>query len=101
MEIKEDFLDINPYHRVRVLVDITKPLKRYQLIRLKNNNTMKISLKYERLPHFCFLCGLMDHIEKDCSHVAEEDKEKGYGWGMNIRASPRKGFSKDVGGGST
>ena len=25
----------------------------------------------------------------------EEEKEKGYGWGMDIRASPRKGYTKN------
>lgn len=95
MEIEEDFLNINPYRRIRVLVDISKPLKRFQLIRVKGNNTVKVTLKYERLPHFCFLCGLMSHTEKDCTVVSEEDRETGQGWGMDIRASPRKGFGKN------
>ncbi|CAO2833719.1 unnamed protein product [Amaranthus hypochondriacus] len=29
MEIEEDFLNINPYRRIRVYMDITKPLKRF------------------------------------------------------------------------
>lgn len=96
IEIEEDFLDINPFRSVRVQIDITKPLKRFQLIKLKNHNIVKIQVKYECLPHFCFLCGLLCHTEKDCTFVAEEKKEEGYGWGMNIRASPRKGLSKNV-----
>lgn len=64
------------------------------MIRVKGNNNVKITLKYERLPHFCFMCGLMSHTEKDCSTVSDEEKEAGYGWGMSIRASPRKGLSK-------
>lgn len=54
MEIEEDFLDINSYRRVRVLVDVSKPIKRFQMIRVKGNNTVKINLKYKRLPHFYF-----------------------------------------------
>ena len=34
----------------------------------------------------------MSHIEKDCSKVFDED---GYGWGMDIWASPRKGHNKN------
>lgn len=75
MEIEEDFLDINPFRRVWVWVDITKPLKRFQLIKLKNQNTVKITLKYKRLPHFCFLCGFLCHTDKDCTFVSEEEKE--------------------------
>ena len=95
LEIEEDFLNINPFRRVRVWLDVTKPLKRFQMIRLKNNTTLTIPLKYERLPHFCFMCGLMCHTEKDCSHVSDEETEVGYGWGLNIKASPRKGLSKN------
>lgn len=95
MEIEEDFLDINTYHRVRILVDETKPIKRFQMIRVKGNNTVKINLKYERLPHFCFLCGMISHTEKDCANVSDEDKEAGYGWSMDIKASLHKGFNKN------
>ena len=95
MEIEEDFLDIKPFRRVRVLVDIMKPLKRFQMIHAKGNNTVKINFKYKRLQHFCFLCGLMCHTEKHCSNVEDEDKEAGYGWGMDIIASPCKGFNKN------
>lgn len=94
LEIEEDFLDISHFRRVRVMVDVTQPLKRFQMIRIKGITTAKIIIKYERLPHFCFLWGLMCHMEKDCASVSDEDKEKGYGWGMDIRASPRKGFSR-------
>ncbi|CAO2823526.1 unnamed protein product [Amaranthus hypochondriacus] len=94
MKIEEDLLDINPYRRVRVWMDITKPLKRFQMIRTKGNTVVKINIKYERLPHFCFLCGIISHTEKDCSSVSEDDKEEEYGWGMDIRASSRKGVNK-------
>lgn len=95
LELKEDFLDINPFRRVRVMMDITKPLKCSQMIRLKNHTTLKIDLKYERLPYFCFLCGLLCHTEKDCNFVSEEEKEGAYGWGMHLKASPSKGISKN------
>ena len=74
MEIEEDLLDINPFHRVRVLMDVTIPLKRFQKIRIKGDNLVKIIFKYERLPHFCFLCGLISHTEKDCSIVGMKIK---------------------------
>lgn len=96
MEIEEDYLDINPFRRLRVWLDITKLLKRFQQICLKNQQTVQIPIKYERLPHFCFLCGLLSHTEKDCTNVTEEEKDVGYGWGLNIRASPLKGLSKNV-----
>lgn len=56
---------------------------------------MFVGLKYERLPHFCFLCGLMSHTDKDCRIVVEEDREEGNKWSLNIKASPRKRLSKN------
>lgn len=78
MEIEEDFLDINPYVGIRVWLDITKILKWSQLIGTKGSSTVKITVKCERLPRFCFLCGIISHIEKDCSNFVEEDKESGH-----------------------
>lgn len=37
----------------------------------------------------------MIHTEKDCVNVSDEDKETGYGWGMDFKDSPRKGFNKN------
>ena len=55
---------------------------------------MNIGLKYERLPHFCFLCGLMSHTDRGCRQDTEKEKDNGNKWGLDIKASPRKGLSK-------
>ncbi|CAO2822944.1 unnamed protein product [Amaranthus hypochondriacus] len=36
----------------------------------------------------------MNYTEKNCTVVDEEDKERGYNWGLDIKASPRKGYHK-------
>ena len=61
MEVEEDVLDIEPYRRVRVLLDITKPLRRFQRIKLRGDIVVKVDFKYERSPFFCFLCGSIFH----------------------------------------
>ena len=94
LDVEEDLLEIDPYRRVRVLVDVTKPLKCTQKIRLKGNQIVNIGLKYERLPHFCFLCGVMSLTEKDRRIVSDKDRDKGNRWSLNIKASPRKGLRK-------
>lgn len=77
MEIEDDFLEIEPYFKVSVLLDINKLLRKMQKVRVKGENTVKVPIKYERLPHFGFYCGLMSHADRDCNIVKEEDVEKG------------------------
>ena len=48
-------------------MDITKPLKR--CVRLSVDDTGEVItaiLLYERLPEFCYVCGLIGHGLRDC-----------------------------------
>lgn len=50
-------------------------------------------LKYEQLPHFYFLCGIYGLYRQGSSYVSNDAREDGVKWGLNIKASPRKGYS--------
>ena len=52
--------------RVRVLIDITKPLCRGRKVTLEDGTTHWVSFKYEQLPNFCYWCGKLTHGDKDC-----------------------------------
>ena len=94
METENDELGLEKFCRVRVLVDVNKPLRRFQKIKNKNNTVVTIEFKYERLPFFCFMCGRMGHHEKDCQEAVDNEGEKELGWGLWLKASPRKGRSQ-------
>ncbi|KAK8523698.1 hypothetical protein V6N12_013783 [Hibiscus sabdariffa] len=54
--------NLGEFLRIRVSIDITKPLRRCVL--LGNGQGRKPTpcpLKYERLPRFCYFCGLIGH----------------------------------------
>uniref|UniRef100_A0A2N9GCE4 RNase H type-1 domain-containing protein n=1 Tax=Fagus sylvatica TaxID=28930 RepID=A0A2N9GCE4_FAGSY len=51
--------------RIRVRLDVTKPLCRGRKARLEKGRETWISFKYERLPNFCYWCGLLSHSDKD------------------------------------
>ncbi|XP_074283620.1 uncharacterized protein LOC141608157 [Silene latifolia] len=60
---------------VRVLYDIRVPLKASIAIRVRDGRTINFPVKYERLPTYCYGCGLIGHGEKDCEHGPYEDDD--------------------------
>jgi hypothetical protein len=48
------------YLRVKILLDITKPLPRGRKINIEGKSSW-IRFQYERLPKFCFQCGAIAH----------------------------------------
>ena len=52
--------------RIRVSIDVRKPLKRRMKLKKKGGEWIWIDFKYERLNIFCFICGLLEHTEKQC-----------------------------------
>ncbi|XP_075674845.1 uncharacterized protein At4g02000-like [Castanea sativa] len=79
------------YLWIRVLVDISTPLCRGRLVRMGGPLPTWVDFKYERLPIFCYWCGLVDHDEKDCMQwmrskesLRAEDKQ----YGPWLRAVP-------------
>lgn len=52
--------------KLLVAMDLTKPLVRGTTLKY-NQTECWIDFKYERLPIFCFYCGILGHNEKGCS----------------------------------
>ncbi|KAH9697145.1 CCHC-type domain-containing protein [Citrus sinensis] len=54
------------YMRIRVSIDVRKPLKRRMKMKKAGGDWIWVDFKYERLNIFCFICGLLGHTEKQC-----------------------------------
>ena len=72
------------YLRIRVTLDISQSLSRGRIVRSGGSNSWWVEFKYERLPVFCYLCGRLDHDEKECLEwlrsagpIRIEDKQYG------------------------
>lgn len=96
IDLEEDVLGIGRYRRVKVMLDVSNPLRRYRKLRDKKGNELQADFAYERLPFFCLACGVMGHAEKDCQFVLDEDKNESLGWHLGLKATPRKGRTKEV-----
>ena len=84
---------LGSFLRIRVQMDITKPLCRGRKVWLGEHGMKWVDFKYERLSIFCYLCGMIDHDERDClqgfrSKETPRPEEKQFGpW---LRANPDK-----------
>uniref|UniRef100_A0A7N2LT92 Zinc knuckle CX2CX4HX4C domain-containing protein n=1 Tax=Quercus lobata TaxID=97700 RepID=A0A7N2LT92_QUELO len=73
-------LDQAKFMRIRVDAPIDKPLRRGGNVVSKDGEKFWIHFKYERLPTFCFLCGMLGHDDKHCQTSAnQQGTPKQYG----------------------
>ena len=57
-----------------VAIDINKPVRRGVLLRMsKMEDPRWFQAQYEKLPYYCFGCGVIGHLEVECSHSAARD----------------------------
>ncbi|KAF4402784.1 hypothetical protein G4B88_010236 [Cannabis sativa] len=75
------------YLRVRVRIDVRKPIKRRRKIITEHSSWYWVNFKYEKLPTFCFICGIIGHAERFCPRLFEKPlhlHDKPYG--LELRA---------------
>lgn len=78
------------YLRMRVLLDLEKPLKRGTILKGRDGSTYRIFFKYERLLDFGFNYGRIRHLLKDCIEKDrdEECDSSNVSFGPWMRVSP-------------
>ena len=59
-------LDQAKFMRIRVDLQLDKPLRRRGKVANVDGEKFWVSFKYERLPTFCYLCGRLGHDDKHC-----------------------------------
>ncbi|KAK9178425.1 hypothetical protein WN943_027615 [Citrus x changshan-huyou] len=76
VETDEEGECIGPFAQVRISVDITKPLRRILILKQEGDEDIVMLIKYERLPDFCFCCGLIGHQFRECIQYKGQPNEK-------------------------
>jgi hypothetical protein len=65
--------------RVRVRLDVNKPLTRFVGLHPEGSERLHFQVMYEKIPKFCEVCGLFGHGELECGDGVHEDVARQYG----------------------
>jgi hypothetical protein len=74
VETNEDGFGWGEYLRVRIKLDLSKPIPRGRKLKIQGETT-RVYFKYERLPRLCFLCGLIQHGGRGCEKCQGPNKQ--------------------------
>ncbi|KAE8790135.1 hypothetical protein D1007_35652 [Hordeum vulgare] len=67
------------YVRVRVTVLTAKPLTRFTPLNVKGEGRKMLVVKYDKVPFFYKICGIMGHGFEECGNGIWEEKDKKWG----------------------
>ncbi|XVE95711.1 hypothetical protein REPUB_Repub02eG0122900 [Reevesia pubescens] len=66
VETTTDNVAWGKFVRVRVHLNVHKPLRRVGRISLENGKNLVVSFKFEKFPDVCYACGCLDQQKSDC-----------------------------------
>ena len=75
VETNENGDCIGELARIRITINITQPLKKVLFLKQEGETDIPMPAVYERLPDFCFCCGIIGHQYKECSKYQGQPKE--------------------------
>ncbi|KAK4411758.1 hypothetical protein Sango_0248800 [Sesamum angolense] len=87
--------------RIRASINITQPLKHALKIRMVLGNEHLVTFTYERLLNFCYLCGCLEHLSRQCEVQLQEgfcDPGENSSYGTWLRAVALLSYRSSIGG---
>lgn len=93
VDAEEDGSAIGGFLRIKVKIDIRKPLMRGILLEGEEGEEDGwCPIRYEFIPNFCYGCGRLGHVEKECDACVEEVVgSKQYGEWLRVTPTRWKG----------
>ncbi|CAN6236094.1 unnamed protein product [Urochloa humidicola] len=86
---------VGKFLRIKIHFDIRKPLMRGVTMEVgPNGKTQWCPLEYEFLPNFCYICGLLGHVDRECPSGSWKEKKKPFGPELRVWPSRRRGLEE-------
>ena len=97
VDVSDSGVQWGKYLQARVKMDVTKKLVRGKKITIEGGESRWVHFKYERLPNFCYRCGLLSHVIRDCSesvgsNYQTDESQMQYGAWLRGEPSKRGGY---------
>lgn len=89
-----DSLGMEKSLRIRVRLDVRRPLKKHVSIKIRGGEICTCPVKYEKLPMICFYCRKLGHGTNDCKDVFG-DNSPVKNFCLWLKASPLKPVVQD------
>ena len=86
VDMDEDGLAVGEFLRIKVLLDIRKPL--FRGVTMEGEGWC--NLKYEFLPNFCYVCGHLGHVEKECDEGVWQEERRQFGEWLRVNPIRKK-----------
>lgn len=87
MDVDKDGKASSAFLRARVAIEVDKPLRRGVLLCMsKAEEPRWFAVQYEKLPFYCFACGVMGHSEVECHHPVHRNDEGKLPYDVQLRA---------------
>ena len=94
MEKEDDGSAVGRFMRIKVRIDICKPLMRGVTLNIaESNKDLWCPLVYEYLPDFCYIYGIIGHVDKACSTKLQKGEAPQFG--KHLRLIPEKRRSEE------
>ena len=91
MDVDKDGKASGAFLRARVAMEIDKPLRRGVLLRMsKNEEPRWFHIQYEKLPYFCYGCGVIGHSKVECQNPVARDEHGKLPYDTQLRAPEEK-----------
>ncbi|PPD67275.1 hypothetical protein GOBAR_DD35844 [Gossypium barbadense] len=79
------------YMRIRINIDINKPLRRVVHYIDHEGEEFVFAIRYEKLPRFCYICGLIGHTTQKCKEqmINNESQDNIFQYGNWLKVPVR------------
>lgn len=91
MDVDFDGKASGAFLRACVAIEIDKPLRRGVLLRMNRQDEPRwFQAQFEKLPFYCFVCGIIGHSEIECVHPVARDVHGKLPYDVQLRAPEDK-----------